>query len=131
MPFPMPRPISGSRFAPKIRMMINRMMMSSGIPRRPIMAVPFGYEERGNSITLLRFGGGGLLGALLAAALASTLVSAQFSSGVNLVEVYAAVTDQAGDPATRLGPDDFPGLEEGHPQKLTAVAERDVALSVA
>ena len=68
---------------------------------------------------------------MLAAALASTLVSAQFSSGVNLVEVYAAVTDQAGNPVTGLGQDDFTVLEEGHPQKLSAFAEGDFALSVA
>ncbi len=105
--------------------------MSSGIPRRPIMALPFRYEERGNSITLLRFRGAGLLGVWLTAALASTLVSAQFSSGVNLVEVYAAVTDQAGNPVTGLGQDEFTVLEEGHPQQLSAFAEGDFALSVA
>ena len=33
MPLPIPRPISGSRLAPKIRMMIARMMRSSGMPR--------------------------------------------------------------------------------------------------
>src|SRR5688572_9779166 len=36
MPRPIPRPISGRRFAPKIRMMIARMISSSGMPRRPI-----------------------------------------------------------------------------------------------
>jgi len=95
------------------------------------MALPFRYEERGNSITLLRFRGAGLLGVWLTAALASTLVSAQFSSGVNLVEVYAAVTDQAGNPVTGLGQDEFTVLEEGHPQQLSAFAEGDFALSVA
>ena len=67
----------------------------------------------------------------LTAALASTLVSAQFSSGVNLVEVYAAVTDQTGNPVTGLGQDEFTVLEEGHPQQLSAFAEGDFALSVA
>jgi Ca-activated chloride channel family protein len=67
----------------------------------------------------------------LTAALASTLVSAQFSSGVNLVEVYAAVTDQAGNPVMGLGQDDFTVLEDGRPQKLSAFAEGDFALSVA
>src|SRR6187455_3079834 len=104
MPFPMPRPISGKRFAPKIRMMINRMMTSSGMPRRPIMALPFGYEKRRDCTTLaavvaVLLGWGGAL-------------SAQFSSGVNLVEVYAAVTDEAGNPVTGLTRADFTVLED-------------------
>src|SRR5258706_65529 len=60
MPFPMPRPMSGSRLAPKIRMMIRRMMMSSGTPRLP-MALPFGKDEDRGDSTILRasrFGGG-------------------------------------------------------------------------
>src|SRR5436190_1147233 len=118
MPLPMPRPISGKRFAPKIRMMISRMMMSSGTPKP--MALPFKYEERRNSIILL-----------LVAVLAATGLSAQFSSGVNLVEVYAAVTDRAGNPVTGLNRDDFTVLEDGRPQALTAFAEADFPLSVA
>lgn len=59
------------------------------------------------------------------------LVSAQFSSGVNLVEVYAAVTDQAGNPVTGLKRDDFTVLEDGQPQALSAFAEGDFPLSVA
>ena len=58
-------------------------------------------------------------------------VSAQFSSGVNLVEVYAAVTDQAGNPVTGLRRDDFTVLEDGQPQALSAFAEGDFPLSVA
>src|SRR6188472_2226878 len=106
----MPRPISGKRFAPKIRMMIKRMMMSSGRPRRPIMALPFRYEGRRDSTTLLRASAGlrasrfGEPGAwaLWALLLGCGPLSAQFSSGVNLVEVYAAVTDQAGNPVSGL-----------------------------
>src|SRR6266540_3932529 len=114
----MPRPISGKRFAPKIRMMIRRMMMSSGTPKP--MALPFRYEERRNSIILL-----------LVAVLAVPLVSAQFSSGVNLVEVYAAVTDQAGNPVTGLSRADFTVLEDGQPQAVSTFAEADFPLSVA
>jgi len=91
----------------------------------------------------LRFGGAGLFRAsrfgtagplglvLLTAALASSLVSAQFSSGVNLVEVYAAVTDQAGNPVAGLTREDFTVLEDGQPQTLSAFAEGDFPLSVA
>ena len=59
------------------------------------------------------------------------MVSAQFSSGVNLVEVYAAVTDRAGNPVTGLTRDDFTVLEDGHPQSLSAFAEGDFSLSLA
>jgi Ca-activated chloride channel family protein len=92
--------------------------MSSGTPKP--MALPFRYEERRNSITLL-----------LIAVLAVPLLSAQFSSGVNLVEVYAAVTDQAGNPVTGLARADFTVLEDGQPQTLSAFAEGDFPLSVA
>jgi Ca-activated chloride channel homolog len=111
--------------------MINRMMMSSGSPRRPIMMLPFRYEDRRDSTTLLRasrFGGASLL---MAALLAVPLLSAQFTSGVNLVEVYAAVTDQAGNPVTGLSREDFSVLEDGQPQAVSAFAEADFPLSVA
>jgi len=84
------------------------------------MALPFRYEERRNSIILL-----------LVAVLAVPLVSAQFSSGVNLVEVYAAVTDQAGNPVTGLSRADFTVLEDGQPQAVSTFAEADFPLSVA
>jgi Ca-activated chloride channel homolog len=92
--------------------------MSSGTPKP--MALPFRYEERRNSITLL-----------LIALLAAPLLSAQFSSGVNLVEVYAAVTDRAGNPVAGLTRADFTVLEDGQPQALSAFAEGDFPLSVA
>jgi Ca-activated chloride channel family protein len=59
------------------------------------------------------------------------LVSAQFSSGVNLVEVYAAVTDRAGNPVTGLARGDFTVLEDGQAQAPSAFAEGDFPLSVA
>jgi ribonuclease R len=49
MPRPMPRPISGRRFAPKIRMMMKRMTSSSGMPRCGIKAPSGAY--RSNLIT--------------------------------------------------------------------------------
>src|SRR3954462_6458405 len=123
MPLPIPRPISGRRFAPKIRMMIMRMMMSSGIPTLPSMVKPFAYEGRRNSTT------SAVVAALLLGSAA--LAAAQFSSGVNLVEVYAAVVDQSGNPVTGLTRADFTVLEDGAPQSLSAFAEGDFPLSVA
>lgn len=57
--------------------------------------------------------------------------AAQFSSGVNLVEVYAAVVDHDGKPVTGLRQQDFAVLEDGRPQALSAFAEGDFPLSVA
>jgi len=58
-------------------------------------------------------------------------VSAQFSSGVNVVEVYAAVTDQNGAPVSGLRREDFTVLEDGRAQTVSAFAEGDFPLSVA
>jgi Ca-activated chloride channel homolog len=62
--------------------------------------------------------------------LAVSQVSAQFTSGVSLVEVYAAVTDQTGNPVPGLTRDDFSVLEDGQPQALSVFAEGDFPLSV-
>ena len=59
------------------------------------------------------------------------LTGAQFSSGVNVVEVYAAVVDQTGAPVSGLGQEDFTVLEDGRPQAISAFAEGDFPLSVA
>ena len=84
---------------------------------------PFANEGRGNSTT----------SAVLAAVLLgwASLTAAQFSSGVNLVEVYAAVVDRDGNPVTGLARGDFTVLEDGAPQTLSAFAEGDFPLSVA
>ena len=58
-------------------------------------------------------------------------VSAQFSSGVNVVEVYAAVTDENGAPVSGLHREDFTVLEDGRAQTVSAFAEGDFPLSVA
>jgi Ca-activated chloride channel family protein len=55
----------------------------------------------------------------------------QFSSGVNVVEVYAAVVDQNGQPVSGLTRADFTVLEDGRPQTLSAFAEGDFPLSAA
>lgn len=60
-----------------------------------------------------------------------SLASAQFASGVNLVEVYAAVVDARGAPVTGLTRGDFTVLEDGTPQTLSAFAEGEFPLAVA
>ena len=72
-----------------------------------------------------------------AAALAGALVlgtgpvAAQFTSGVNLVEVYASVTDAQGHAVTDLKASDFELRENGEPQRVTNFAAGDFPLSVA
>jgi Ca-activated chloride channel family protein len=59
------------------------------------------------------------------------LPALQFRSGVNAVEVYAAVVDATGAPVTGLSRDDFTVLEDGQPQTISTFAEADFPLSVA
>jgi Ca-activated chloride channel family protein len=86
------------------------------------MVMPFADKGRGNSTTF----------ALAAAVLLGwgTVGAAQFASGVNLVEVYAAVVDQAGNPVSGLTRADFTVLEDGAPQSLATFAEADFPLAV-
>jgi Ca-activated chloride channel family protein len=86
------------------------------------MVVPFLLKGRRDCTTF----------ALAAAVfLLAPAVSAQFSSGVNVVEVYAAVTDQNGAPVPGLRREDFTVLEDGRAQTVSAFAEGDFPLSVA
>jgi len=97
--------------------------MSSGIPRRPNMVKPFLFARWADCSTpaaLALF--------LLAAAPSAT---PQFTSGVNVVEVYAAVTDAQGNPVTGLPREAFTVLEDGRPQTVSTFAEADFPLSVA
>ena len=55
----------------------------------------------------------------------------QFTSAVNVVEVYAAATDAAGNPVKGLRREEFTVLEDGARQEVTAFAEGDFPLSVA
>ena len=59
------------------------------------------------------------------------LLHGQFAAGVNLVEVYATVTDPAGQPITGLTASDFEVREDGHLQSVAAFAAGDFPLSVA
>jgi Ca-activated chloride channel family protein len=56
---------------------------------------------------------------------------AQFTSGVNMVEVYATVTDRAGEPIAGLSASDFRVEEDGEPQRVTAFAAGEFPLAVA
>jgi Ca-activated chloride channel family protein len=56
---------------------------------------------------------------------------AQFTSGVNLVEVYATVTDRLGAPIEGLTASDFTVAEDGAPQRITAYAAGEFPLAVA
>jgi len=55
----------------------------------------------------------------------------QFSSRVQLVEVYASVTDAAGEPLTGLQQGDFVVSENGQPQAITTFAAGEFPLAVA
>jgi len=56
---------------------------------------------------------------------------AQFASRVQLVEVYATVTDAQGEPVTGLRQDDFDVYENDAPQEITAFAAGEFPLTVA
>jgi len=81
------------------------------------------------------------LAAFLGAALAATISAAgaagqeeavaRFSSGVQAVEVYATVTDAAGEPVTGLKADDFQIIDDRNPQAVTTFAEGAFPLTVA
>ena len=62
---------------------------------------------------------------------AGAAAAPQFASGVNLVEVYATVTDARGEPVGGLKAADFRVSEDGALQTISAFAEGDFPLSVA
>src|SRR5687767_15744825 len=133
MPLPMPRPMSGSRLAPKIRIMMNRMTSSSGIPRWGSMVAPSG-AIRPDLITERRLARGiwtALLAGAALAGLAGLADARQFTSGVNVVEVYATVTDSRGHPVTGLGREQFTVREDGELQQISAFSAGGLPLSVA
>jgi Ca-activated chloride channel homolog len=73
---------------------------------------------------------------LMACAFAAGVVAAQeelpqFSSSVQLVEVYATVTDAKGELVTGLKQSDFEVFEDGQAQELTAFAFGEFPLTVA
>jgi Ca-activated chloride channel family protein len=62
---------------------------------------------------------------------AATSAAVQFASGVSLVEVYATVLDQGGEPVSGLEARDFTVEENGREQAITAFTAGDVPLSLA
>src|SRR3954452_12590462 len=131
MPLPMPRPISGSRFAPKIMMMMIRMMISSGKPRLPMLRTPSRCRgESANSITVVPMVCY-LAIAAVTASVGQVFAARQFTSGVNLVEVYASVTDAQGNPMIGLTQSDFELRENGEVQTIANFAAGDFPLAAA
>jgi Ca-activated chloride channel family protein len=63
--------------------------------------------------------------------LSASVAYGQFTSAVNLVEVYATVTDRQGEPVTGLTAGDFQIAEDGVSQAITAFAAGEFPLSVA
>jgi len=74
----------------------------------------------------------GIYGAALFLSLALTLVAeAQFRSAVNVVEVYATVTDARGMPVSNLAKEDFVVREDGAVQQISTFAAGEFPLSAA
>jgi Ca-activated chloride channel family protein len=83
--------------------------------------------DRLDSNTVRRLGTAALVMSLALAVPAA----GQFTSGVNVVEVYASVTGAQGEPIQGLARGDFEVREDGVPQTLSVFAEGDFPLSVA
>ena len=62
---------------------------------------------------------------------ANTGLFAQFSTGVQLIEVYATVTDEKGELITGLRQSDFQVFENDRPQEISAFAAGEFPLTVA
>ena len=74
------------------------------------------------------------LGVLIGLALTvaeATPSGRQFTSAVNVVEVYTTVTDKAGKPVTGLGREAFTVRENGEPQQISTFAAGEFPLSAA
>lgn len=63
--------------------------------------------------------------------LAGPRAAGQFATGIDLVEVYATVTDANGQVVTGLGVDDFQVSEDGRPQAIAVFAASEFPLAVA
>jgi Ca-activated chloride channel family protein len=99
------------------------MIRSSGMPRLPISPFP----------SRLYHAGAAALCAICLAVIGLHGVQqpiAQFSTGVQLVEVYATVTDANGGPVTGLKQEDFEVLEDEASQDISAFAAGEFPLTV-
>ena len=72
-----------------------------------------------------------IVAALGAGAVAAQEQVPQFSSRVQLVEVYATVTDAKGELVTGLRQSDFEVFEDARPQEISAFAAGEFPLTVA
>lgn len=80
---------------------------------------------------MIRGASAGAVIVLLGITAASTGLFAQFSSGVQLVEVYATVTDAKGELVMGLRQSDFQVVENDRPQEISAFAAGEFPLTVA
>jgi Ca-activated chloride channel family protein len=74
---------------------------------------------------------GAAVAAAIAMALLTPAAARQFTSSVNLVEVYATVTDRNGEPVTGLTGEAFEVFEDGQRQEVTVFTAGEMGLSVA
>jgi Ca-activated chloride channel family protein len=98
------------------------------------MATPSARAVPADSITLSRARRDGTrlaAGLVLAAVGSLAAAGPQFTSGVNVVEVYATVTDARGQPVTGLTRADFVVRENGQAQEISTFAAGEFPLSVA
>ena len=90
--------------------MIKKMMISSGNPRLPMVHTPPANLELAICRWIVPLFFGGLAGFSRGSAeLVGQSAPVTFSSGVNLVEVYATVTDRDGAAGHRPDGRRFPG----------------------
>lgn len=80
---------------------------------------------------VLRTGAPVLLGILAVALVQAQEPVAQFSSNVQLVEVYATVLDASGEPVVGLRQEDFTIAEDARPQAISTFAAGEFPLTVA
>ena len=79
----------------------------------------------------MRSGWPGCVVGVLLAGVAAVEVTAQFTSAVNVVEVYATVLDDKAMPVMGLAKEDFRVSENGIPQEISTFAAAQFPLSVA
>lgn len=82
------------------------------------------------SLTLFHFSTSPLLHFVLTLSFVPA-ATVQFTAGIDLVEVYATVTDREGRPVAGLERADFRVLEDGQPREVTVFAAGDFPLAVA
>src|SRR5687767_9765426 len=142
MPRPTPRASSGRRLAPKISTRIVTMITTSGIPSPIVRLLSRPSHARCDRANRPRHSttgsaaGPSMLAcvafpALTLGAAISAMQLPQFATTVQVVEVYASVTDARGEPLRGLSQDQFTVREDGELQTISTFAEGEFPLSVA